>query len=305
MAVPDFQTFMLPVLRSVEFGEARISEVAEKLAGDFKLTPEERGELLPSGKQTTLGNRIAWAKFYLGKAGLIESTKRGYFVIAPLGIEVLNQAPKRIDIKFLNKFPEFRAFKEDLAPADNAISAPSEVSANLTPDEVIRKVHGQLTEELGQELIKRVIFAPPDFFERLIIQLLVAMGYGGSALEAARALGKSGDNGVDGVIDQDALGLDRIYVQAKRYALDRSVGPGEIRDFFGALDRFKAAKGLFVTTADFSPSAKDTAEYLSKRIVLLNGKQLSRLMIRFNVGCRVEETIELKKVDEEFFELGF
>ena len=172
---------------------------------------------------------------------------------------------------------------------------------DLTPDKVIRSAYGELHQALSSELMSKILSAPPDFFERLVVQLLVAMGYGGSAIEAGRALGKSGDGGVDGVIDQDALGLDRIYVQAKRYT-DSKVSSGEIRDFFGSLDRFKATKGLFVTTSSFSPSAKETAELLSKRIVLIDGPQLTRLMIRFDIGCRVEETIQIKKLDEEFFE---
>lgn len=154
---------------------------------------------------------------------------------------------------------------------------------------------------VGAELLSKILAAPPDFFERLVVQLLVAMGYGGTAIEAGKALGKSGDGGVDGVIDQDALGLDRIYVQAKRYT-DSKVSSGEIRDFFGSLDRFKATKGLFVTTSAFSPSAKETADLLSKRIVLVDGPLLTRLMIRFGIGCRVEETIQIKKLDEEFFD---
>ena len=219
---------------------------------------------------------------------------------------MLVNPPERIDIHFLEQFPEFVLFRDAGSNSDKPSDGPAAVevvqTTGMTPDEVIRKAHGQLEDELGQELLGRVIAAPPEFFERLVVQLLIAMGYGGSAADAGRALGKSGDGGVDGVIDQDALGLDRIYVQAKRYADGNNVGSGAIRDFFGSLDRFKAAKGLFVTTSAFSPSARETAEFLSKRIVLVDGRQLARLMIRYSVGCRVEETVHLKKVDEEFFE---
>ena len=166
----------------------------------------------------------------------------------------------------------------------------------------MRVAHQQIESALAQELIDRILAAPPDFFERLIIALLIGMGYGGSAKEAGRALGRSGDDGVDGVIDQDALGLDRVYVQAKRYASGNNIGSPAIRDFFGSLDRHKANKGLFVTTSSFSASAKETAEFLSKRIVLIDGNLLAKLMIRYNVGCRIEETLYLKKVDQEFFE---
>ena len=166
----------------------------------------------------------------------------------------------------------------------------------------MRAAHRQTEAALAQELLDRIRVAPPDFFERLIVGLLIAMGYGGSVADAGRALGRSGDDGVDGVIDQDALGLDRVYVQAKRYANGNNVGPGAIRDFFGSLDRHKAAKGLFVTTSTFSASARETAEFLSKRIVLIDGEQLTRLMIRHNVGCRIEDTLHIKRIDEDFFE---
>lgn len=306
MTIPDFQTLMLPILRCSEMGEVRISDVVQSLADKFQLTDDERSELLPSGKQTTFANRAHWAKSYLGKAGLVELTKRAHFKITDRGRNVLANPPKRIDIRFLEQFPEFVQFREasngtDRTGNDSAVAEAVQAS-DMTPDEIIRKAHAELDDELGLDLLTRVISAPPEFFERLVVQLLLAMGYGGTASEAGRALGKSGDGGVDGVIDQDALGLDRIYVQAKRYADGNNVGSGAIRDFFGSLDRFKAAKGLFVTTSSFSPSAKETADFLSKRIVLVDGRQLAKLMIRYNVGCRVEETIQLKKVDEEYFE---
>lgn len=306
MTIPDFQTLMLPVLRSSEMGEVKISNIVQSLADKFQLTDDERSELLPSGKQTTFANRVHWAKSYLGKAGLVELTKRGHFTVTERGRAVLANPPERIDIRFLEQFPEFVQFREASNGAgsieknstvDEAVQA-----SDMTPDEIIRQAQAELDDELGVELLTRVIAAAPGFFERLVVQLLLAMGYGGSASEAGRALGKSGDGGVDGVIDQDALGLDRIYVQAKRYADGNNVGAGAIRDFFGSLDRFKAAKGIFVTTSSFSPSAKETADLLSKRIVLIDGRQLAKLMIRYNVGCRVEETIQLKKVDEEYFE---
>jgi restriction system protein len=261
----------------------------------------ELSELLPSGKQTTFANRVNWAKSYLGKAGLIDLTRRGHFVISDRGRTVLNSPPTSINIKFLETFPEFKLFRETSDQPSDAVPASVANLKDLTPDEIIRSAHAELDKSLSSELLAKVLAAPPDFFERLVVQLLVAMGYGGSAADAGRALGKSGDGGVDGVIDQDALGLDRIYVQAKRYT-DNKVSAGDIRDFFGSLDRFKASKGLFVTTSSFSPSAKETAELLSKRIVLIDGHMLTRLMIRYGIGCRVEETIQIKKIDEEFFD---
>lgn len=301
MAIPDFQKLMLPVLRAAADGEVKISDVVSSVGKLLALTSDELSELLPSGKQTTFANRVNWAKSYLGKAGLINLTRRGHFIISDSGREVLAAPPSSINIKFLETFPGFKAFRETGDQALGTNTSPEPNLKDLTPDEIIRSAHSELDKSLSAELLIKVLGAPPDFFERLVVQLLVAMGYGGSASDAGRALGKSGDGGVDGVIDQDALGLDRIYVQAKRYA-DNKVSAGDIRDFFGSLDRFKASKGLFVTTSGFSPAAKETAELLSKRIVLIDGNTLTRLMIRYDIGCRVEETIHIKKLDEEFFD---
>ncbi len=219
----------------------------------------------------------------------------------------LARHPEQINVEFLRQFPSFldfqnrtRASREEATPLDEEYAS-AEATA-LAPDEVMRAAHGRLEAALAGDLLERIIAAPPDFFERAIIKLLLAMGYGGSASDAARALGKSGDGGVDGVIDQDPLGLDRVYVQAKRYALNNAVGAGAIRDFFGSLDRFKATKGLFVTTSSFTSAARETSEYLSKRLVLIDGELLSKLMIRYEVGIRVEETLSIKSLDEEFFE---
>ena len=306
MAVPDYQSLMLPVLRASAGGEIRVGDAVDKLATQLGLTLEERAELLPSGKQTMFGNRVHWAKTYLGKAGLLESTRRGHFKITPRGQQVIASNPARIDNSFLNTFEEFRAFKEKSAQTisgpDKILNGPGLVSQTDTPDEVMRVAHRQIDASLAQELLDRIRAAPPDFFERLIVNLLLSMGFGGSAAEAGRAIGRSGDDGVDGVIDQDALGLDRVYIQAKRYAEGNNIGAGAIRDFFGSLDRHKATKGLFVTTSLFSSAARETAEFLSKRIVLIDGEQLTKLMIRHNVGCRIEDTLHIKKIDEDFFD---
>jgi len=299
--IPDFQTLMLPLLRQAADGEVSIQTVIDQLADEYALSPDERAELLPSGKQTTFANRAHWAKSYLGKAGLIELTRRSHFAITDQGRSVLASPPPRIDIPYLRRFQEFEAFR--FPTEDQSADQPSqEPSGSLTPDEVMRQARDTLDADLGVELLARIQAAPPAFFERVVVQLLIAMGYGGSLARAGRALGRSGDGGVDGVIDEDTLGLDRIYVQAKRYAAGNSVGPGEIRDFFGALDQFKAGKGLFVTTSSFTPAAVKTVEGLSKRIVLIDGSRLTRLMIDHGVGCRVEETLFVKKLDDEFFE---
>lgn len=308
MPIPDFQSFMLPVLQFASGGQVvSVGPAVQHVSDQFNLSPDDRAALLPSGKQTVVRNRVAWAKSFLTKAGLLESVDWGQFRITERGRNVLTQKPARIDNSFLWQFEEFRKFKtassvEKAAVTPNAARSDAIAQSDQTPDEILREAHDDLTRALAQELLDRIIAAPPEFFERLIVSLLVAMGYGGSVPEAGRVLGKSGDNGVDGVIDQDALGLDRVYIQAKRYAVGNNVGSADIRDFFGSLDRHKAAKGLFVTTSGFSASAKETAEYLSKRIVLIDGQQLARLMIRHNVGCRIEETLYLKRIDEDFFE---
>lgn len=312
MTIPDYQSLMLPVLVASSKGEVRIGTVVEKLADQLGLSPEQRTELLPSGRQTVFSNRLHWAKTYLAQAGLIENTRRGHFKITARGEQVFASNPSHIDNAFLNQFEDFQKFKErarvsQLKPSNVDLSTEA-ADANLpneieTPDEIMRRAHKQINVALAQDLLDRIRAAPPEFFERLIVTLLLSMGYGGSrADKAGRTLGGSGDDGVDGVIDQDALGLDRVYIQAKRYAAGNNIGSGVIRDFFGSLDRHKATKGLFVTTSTFSPSAKETAEFLSKRIVLIDGDQLAALMVQQNIGCRIEDTLQIKKIDEEFFE---
>jgi restriction system protein len=298
---------MLPVLKTAAAGEVKINHVVEKLADEFALSAEDRSQLLPSGKQTTFANRVHWAKSYLGKAGLVKLTKRAHFQITEQGRQVLDSQPERIDNKFLSAFPSFQEFKASQSEreSEDAILSPNgDMETKLTPDEVMRNAYLRLEVALADELIQRIRSSTPAFFESLVVQLLVGMGYGGgSVTDISKALvGGTGDGGVDGVIDQDPLGLDRIYVQAKRYAEKNTVGASAIRDFFGSLDRFKASKGLFVTASTFSPSARETAAQLSKRIVLIDGEQLTRLMIRHGIGCRIEEILYIKKVDEEFFE---
>lgn len=302
--IPDFQTLMRPVLAAASRGEVCISDVIPLLAKEFRLSDEERAEMLPSGRITLFANKVHWAKTYLKQAGLIEQPRRAYYQLTDRGQEALRAGPARIDNTYLSQFPEFIEFRarsrsdgEGTQPTASPLAAVSE-----TPDELMRKAHAQVMGELREEMLERLVGGTPAFFERTIVQLLVAMGFGGSVEAAGRAIGQSGDGGVDGVIDQDSLGLDRIYVQAKRYQPTNKVGSGAIRDFFGSLDRFKAAKGVFVTTSDFTKDAEDTASMLSKRIALVSGRRLGELLIRHNVGCRVEETLQLKRIDEDFFD---
>ncbi len=250
---------MLPVLVASSKGEVRIGQVVDELANQLNLSQEDRSDLLPSGKQTVFSNRVHWAKSYLSKAQLVEITRRGYFRITPRGQAVLQSSPKRIDTKVLMQFEEFRQFLKrsgGTVEADGTIATPPLEDQKQTPDETMRMAYRQIETALVHDLLERIQEAPPDFFERLMVNLLLSMGYGGSAESAGRTIGRSGDDGVDGVIDQDSLGLDRVYIQAKRYAKGNNIGPGAIRDFFGSLDRHKATKGLFVTTSNFSASAK-------------------------------------------------
>jgi restriction system protein len=307
MSLPDYQSLMLPVLVQSSSGEVRISDVVDRLADELKLSDDDLAELIPSGKQTTFSNRVHWAKSYLKQAGLVEATKRAHFQITQRGRDVLKSGAERIDINFLKKFPEFIAFQKRTSGGNENDDATTlqkyeVIETSQTPDALMRITHGAINETLGSDILERLRVSKPAFFERVVVQLLLSMGYGGTFAQAGKAIGRSGDNGIDGVIDQDTLGLDRVYVQAKRYAEDVTVGAGDIRDFFGSLDMHKATKGLFVTTSSFTKSAVETVEKLGKRIVLIDGKSLSQLMIRFNVGCRVEEIFELKKIDEEFFE---
>jgi restriction system protein len=307
MTVPDYQSLMLPVLKRFEKGEARIGDVIEELSNTLALTDEDRAEMVPSGKQTTFANRVHWAKTYLKQAGLLETTRRAHFRITPRGQEVLSQNPSRIDINFLARFPEFIQFRErtsDNGELEKPVDQQPQTleGSKSTPDDELRNAHRLINEALGQDLLDRVMKGTPAFFEKLIVTLLLAMGYGGTVANAGRTLGRSGDDGVDGVVDQDPLGLDRVYIQAKRYQAQNSIGPNAIREFFGSLDMHNASKGIFVTTSAFSPAARETTERLGKRIVLIDGRLLAQLMIRYGVGCRTEDTLEVKRLDEEFFE---
>lgn len=305
--IPNYQQFMRPFLEianAADGNEVKLRDVINQLAEHFNLSEEEKSETLPSGRQSILDNRVGWARTYLTKAGLLEVTRRAHFIITPRGKEALSE---NVDInnKYLKKFDEFIAFKQK---SNDDIEAESE--SNLleqenisTPDEILRAAYKKVNEALAQDILERTRKVTPDFFEDLLIELLIAMGYGGAGEGAAHALGKTGDNGVDGVIDQDPLGVDQIYIQAKRYAEGNNVGAGDIRDFFGALNLKRAQKGIFITTSDFTSSAQDTANNLGMRIVLINGKELAKLMLRYNIGSRDEDVLHIKKIDEDFFEV--
>jgi restriction system protein len=301
--IPDYQTLMRPVLECAAKGEVRIGDIVDGLADRFGLTDEENAELLPSGKQTRFANRVHWAKSYLKQAGLVKPTRRAHFIITDRGRAALANTSAEINKDFLEQFDEFKEFQSRQREVDpEAVAVNDEPATTATPDEILREAHRKINATLSADLIDRIRESSPAFFEHMIVELLLAMGYGGTSEAAGRSLGKSGDDGVDGVIDQDPLGVDQIYVQAKRYGEGNVIGAGAIRDFFGALSLKKAHKGIFVTTSSFSPAAVQTARDLSSRIVLIDAVQLARLMIRYNIGCRDEEVLHIKKVDEDFFD---
>ena len=302
--IPNYQVFMRPFLEVVNAAggqEVKLRDVINQLAESFHLTEAECEERLPSGKQTVLDNRIGWAKTYLVKAGLVEATRRAHFVLTARGQEAVANPSTVIDNSYLKRFDEFNIFKEQKSeqpyPAQH-----SEEADETTPDEILRAAYKQINDALASEILVRTRKVSPVFFEQLLIELLLAMGYGGSDEGMAHTLGRSGDNGVDGVINQDPLGVDQLYIQAKRYAKGNNISASDIRDFFGALSLKKAQKGIFITTSEFTPSAIQTAKDLGIRIVLINGKQLAHLMLRYNIGCREEQVISIKQIDEEFFD---
>jgi len=306
MAIPDYQTFMLPVLRLAAKGEQRVGVVAERIADELGLSDEERGTMLPSGRQRLMNNRIHWAKFYMSKAGLISSPGRGRFVATDLGHQLLATNPSQINVALLMKYPTFRDFYKsgrEQSPDswDAVLDDKTAKSGAVTPEEQIETAYQALQSVLRADLLDRIGQNSPSFFERLIIDLLVAMKYGGSHKNAASRLGRSGDGGVDGVINGDRLGLDRLYVQAKRYAKGNAVGRPEVQAFVGSLVGLGATKGIFVTTSNFSPQAIDYVKHLSQRVILLDGQNLADLMIEHGVGVRTTRPIELKRLDEDFF----
>ena len=306
--IPDYQSLMLPILEVCSNRTISIKEATTTLADKYGLSNEERAQLIPSGQQTTLFNRVSWAKTYLKKAGLIEYPERGKFVITEAGKKVLQSKPNHINIKFLKQFESFQDFRAGKGTqsdqTDSLETDDTEAKTDdATPDENLRSAYETIRNALADDLLDRVRNAPPQFFEQLIVELLVSMRYGGTTPDAGRRLGGSGDDGVDGVIDQDPLGVDQVYVQAKRYKEGNNIGSTVIREFSGAIQQKNAQKGIFFTTSAFTKEAqKAVSEIGVPRIVLIDGKRLSNLMIDYNIGCREEEIIKLKKIDEDFFD---
>lgn len=315
MAIPDFQSIMLPLLKLASDGkEHSIEEARQKMASVFSLTDEDRKVLLPSGRQTVFSNRVAWAKVYLHHAGVLNSPRRGYFQISDRGREILRETPEEVNVKYLERYPEFIEFratdkKPKKAPTESQAHG-TEVMSRLyglepasdqeTPEEMLESAYQSLRTDLIAELLVRLKNCSPQFFERLVVEVMLKMGYGGSRKEAGEAIGATGDEGIDGIINEDRLGLDVIYLQAKRW--QGTVGRPEIQKFVGALHGKRARKGIFITTGTFSAEALDFVSQIESKVALIDGKQLAAMMIDSNVGVTPQAAYETKRIDSDYFD---
>lgn len=301
MAIPDYQTVMLPLLRlTCDGAEHRFRDAINQLANEFKLTEEELKDTLPSGGRI-FDNRVGWARTYLKKAGLLSYPRRLYIQITDRGRKVISSQPRRIDVDFLKRFPEFLDFQAPKRVERVGAAVEPQEDSNETPEELLASGYLKLRKQLESELLDRVKTCTPEFFEKMVVQLLTTMGYGGSLADAGRAIGKSGDGGIDGVIKEDKLGLDLLFIQAKRWG-ETTVGRPEIQKFVGALYGRKAKKGIFITTSVFSKDAKDYAEGLDSRVILIDGRQLAELMFDHGIGVSTSNSYLVKRLDSDFFE---
>ena len=314
MAIPDYQTIMLPLLQYASDGEEHASrDPVKQLAVHFGLSKAELREVVPSGTRPMVADRVAWALSYLRQAGVLQSSRRGFFRISERGMSVLATHPERVDNRLLAQFPEFREFlARNRRPA---LASPVETECNgnvaatelleeavqqrQTPSELLEDAFQTIRQDLAQELLDRIKVCSPAFFERLVVELLVKMGYGGSRKDAGEAVGRSGDEGIDGIIKEDRLGLDIIYIQAKRW--ERTVGRPDVHQFAGALTGQHARKGIFITTSSFSKDAQQFVAGVDTKIVLIDGKQLAELMIDHDVGVTTTTTYQVKRVDSDYF----
>lgn len=306
MAVPDYQSLMLPLLRLAgeKKGETSTGEAVEFLANELGLTEEDLKEMLPSEIQSTFVNRVGWAATYMKKAGLLEATRRGYYKITSRGQELLKKQPKVINVKLLKQYPEFIEFTKlkGTRSGDKAnLSSETTDISTATPSEALETAYENLRDELADELLSRLKKSSPAFFERAVVELLVKMGYGGSRADAGKAIGKSGDGGIDGIIKEDRLGLDVVYIQAKRWD-NNPVGRPDVMQFAGALQAQKANKGIFITTSRFTDDAKNYVSKIGSKIVLIDAEQLTSLMIENDVGVSIISLYPVKKIDTDYFD---
>ncbi len=302
MPIPDFQSIMLPLLKFCADGQEHTNRQAiDALSQEFGLTEDEQKQLLPSGQQCVFDNRVAWARAHMKMADLIENTRRGIFRITGQGKHVLGQSPSEINLRFLRQFPEYIAARDrhqENREEDETASACDEKESK-TPAERLEEAYMTLRENLASELISQMKSSSPNFFEKVVVEVLVKMGYGGSRKDAGQAIGKSGDEGIDGIIKEDRLGLDIIYIQAKKW--ENTISRPEIQKFAGALQGKRARKGIFITTSDFSQGAHEYVAAIESKIILIDGQELAQLMIDFGVGVATDATYELKRLDSDYF----
>ena len=301
--IPSYEEIMLPLLKMLSDGkEHSLQEADDFLSAQFNLTDEERRELLPSGQQPVFRNRLGWARTYMKKAGLLMTTRRAHFKITERGMELLKENPKEINAHFLTRYREFVDFKSIKRTKDNEVleGKHHDLISDKTPEEFLEYAYQKLRSELAKEVLDVVKSCSPAFFEKLVIDLLIQMGYGGSRKDAGQALGRSGDGGIDGIVKEDRLGLDTIYLQAKKW--ENTVPVKEIRDFTGALASKKARKGIFITTSSFPNSVYEFVKQVEYKIILIDGEQLSNLMIENNVGLSTINEYQVKRIDTDYFE---
>lgn len=302
MSIPDYQGFMLPLLSFAGDGqEHSVAEARLAIADAMGLQEEDLAKLLPSGQQPVYANRLGWAKMYLEQAGLLEKTRRAYFHITSQGLALLREKPAALTMADLKRFESFEEFLQRSRPNGNDQVATDVVddSSSITPDEQLRLAYEQIRNRLAQEILDQVRKATPDFFETLVVDLLIHMGYGGSRAEAGTRTERGADGGIDGIINEDRLGLDVIYLQAKRW--EASVGRPEIQKFVGALHGHRAKKGVFLTTSTFTREASDYVAHIDPKVVLIDGNRLAQLMIDFNVGVSTVQSYEIKRIDSDYF----
>lgn len=300
MTIPDYQTIMLPLLKIAgDKKEHLVREAIDHIGDLFKLSEQERKEVLPSGRSYIIDNRVGWARTYLKKAGLLEDTRRSYFRITEEGLRALARSPAEINIKFLQQFPGFNEFRKKKDDEEEEREQVMQENSSQTPQELLEYGYQKIKRDLAQELIELVKKTSPRFFEQLVVELLLRMGYGGSLKDAGKAIGQSGDGGIDGIIKEDKLGLDVIYIQAKRW--ENVVGSKEIRNFVGSLVGQKANKGVFITTSGFTKDALEYVKTITHKVILIDGEMLSQLMIENNVGVSGVISYEVKKIDSDYF----
>ncbi len=300
MPIPDFQTLMRPLLQLHADGAEHLNrDLVAQLAEQFFLTEEERRELLPSGGARLFDNRIGWAKTHLNQAGLLASTRRAISVITARGQQALLENTDRIDLRVLQNFEDFREFRNRRKDEEESTPQIEDSQNSKTPEEILENAYLQVRRQIERDLLSQIMASPPDFLERVVVDMVVRMGYGGNRKDAGKALGRSGDEGIDGIINEDPLGLDIIYLQAKRW--ENPVGRPEIQKFAGALQGQRAKKGIFITTSSFTAEAREFAARIDTKIILIDGSLLAKLMFDHNVGVAIASVYEVKKIDSDYF----